>query len=685
MVESNQSLYMRVNFIGQDIKNFYEVFKETNSNFKKILDLKLHNQNIDTKSQLSNYFKRLESMKDSIKDPKQIKEVLLIKLNSITEPEINLIIENMDRLDEVQYMPLVLILLSKEYNDNLKINKEEYKQVDQRFLIIKKYTEEPSIIEIEIDPILLRFFSIHNELGDVFLIKGEREPYKLVNEFNFNLNIACIGRTRQGKSTGVNKILQEYKSKESSLGCSQTINSTFYQVKDQPVRILDIPGFDSEKTVIHAVQKFKESGESLKENKDKIHIILYFINYLSTETFLDFEYPIIEEILNHESAKIIYIMTHSNPNMTKKEEENKIRNLNRGLEKIIEKKAKEDDIRKSGMFRVTKDNVIFVNFHHNYELNFKPFGIRNLFTKIYEYFIQSDTYKDSFQYTDKNYMNKKLKEFRENAKNDLFKDKIIGGLCGMIPIPLADSALQKFFIKKDIIKRVEKAYGFSKDEIDNVNKIIDNCIQNNKNLNVEHENGMINGKELVKEGIIKPGIYSGMVMENAGTSFIEGATKMVMESNSLREKSIKLKSEAKILYQLQDMRLEIAKNPPKSFQGLSDSFVKKYLKYNLQTSIENGIEAKNLVGESTKLTSESIKLSTEAAKNESKGILMKNFGKVFDILGPIISFAISAYFTHQDCENLLNEFENYKRKIIELKYNSYFQAVQYFKLNSNNN
>lgn len=681
---------MHVNFIGQDIKNFYDVFKATNSNFKKILDLKLYDLNIDIKSQLSKYFSRLESIKNSIKDPKQIKEVLLIKLNSITEPEIDLIIENMDRLDEVQYMPLVLILLSKEKNDNLTINKEEYKQVDQRFIIIKKYTEEPSIIEKEIDPIFLRFFSIHNELGDVFIIKGEREPYKLVNEFNFNLNIACIGRTRQGKSTGVNQILQEYKSKESSLGCSQTINSTFYQVKDHPIRILDIPGFDSEKTVIDAVQKFKESGEFFKENKDKIHIILYFINYLSTETFIDFEYPIIEEILNHKSAKIIYIMTHSNPNMTQRDEDKKIRNLNIGLEKVIEKKAKENDIRKSGMFRATKDNVIFVNFHQNYELNFKPFGIRNLFTKIYEFFIQSETYKDSFQYKDKNYLDKKLSEFRENAKNDLFKDKIIGGLCGMIPIPFADLVLQKLFIKKGIIQRVEKAYGFSKDEIDNVNKIIDDSIQKNKYLNREHENEMINRREIVKEGVIKSGILSsGMVMKNEGASLIEGATKMVMQSKSLQEESIKLSSEAKTLLKLKDMHVEMALNPPKSFPGLpksiSDYFVKNYSKFELQKSVEEGIKAINLEKESAKLTSESVKLSAEAFENESKGMLMKNIGKAFNIVGPIVSFAISAYFTHKDCENLINEFENYKRKIIELKSDSYFQAVQYFKLNSNNN
>ena len=117
----------------------------------------------------------------------------------------------------------------------------------QDYFLLKKYNEDPRIIEIKIIPIVLRFCSIHNELGDVFGVeegKNEQKIDLIERAFPFNLNIACIGRLGQGKSTGVNQILGEYRAKESSKGCSQSKNITFYQVKNKPIRILDVPGFE---------------------------------------------------------------------------------------------------------------------------------------------------------------------------------------------------------------------------------------------------------------------------------------------------------------------------------------------------------------------------------------------------------------------------------------------------------
>lgn len=156
----------------------------------------------------------------------------------------------MNKLDEVQYMPLVLILHVEEDNQHILINRDNYQQIDPRLIFTCRYSENLNIIQNEIDPILLRICSIHNDLGDRFVIENKKN--KNVNEndidlidkyFPFNINIACIGRFRQGKSTGVNEILQEYKAKESSIGTTQTKNLTFYQVKGKPIRVLDIPGF----------------------------------------------------------------------------------------------------------------------------------------------------------------------------------------------------------------------------------------------------------------------------------------------------------------------------------------------------------------------------------------------------------------------------------------------------------
>jgi len=170
--------------------------------------------------------------------------------------------------------------------------------------MITKYDEEnPNNIE----PLLLRFCSIHNELGDRFTI-GEgnnAEDYDLIEHYYpFNINIAYKGRFGQGKSTGVNAILNEYKAKESSKGSSQTKELTFYQVKNQPIRLLDIPGFEDIETVNQAIEKFQLCGERINKIKDNLHIILYFLNYLEDRTFMNLEVPILEEICKHKNSKV---------------------------------------------------------------------------------------------------------------------------------------------------------------------------------------------------------------------------------------------------------------------------------------------------------------------------------------------------------------------------------------------
>ena len=185
--------------------------------------------------------------------------------------------------------------------------------------MITKYDEEnPN----DIEPLLLKFCSIHNELGDRFTVgEGENaEDYDLIEHYYpFNINIACIGRFGQGKSAGVNAILNEYKAKESSKGSSQTKDLTFYQVRNQPIRLLDIPGFEDTESVKKVIQKFQQCGEKINKIKDNLHIILYFLNYAEDRTFSNLELPILEETCKHQKSKVIYVITHSDPNMDEEE------------------------------------------------------------------------------------------------------------------------------------------------------------------------------------------------------------------------------------------------------------------------------------------------------------------------------------------------------------------------------
>ena len=186
-----------------------------------------------------------------------------------------------------------------------------------------------------------------------------------------------------------NSLLKSYKAKESKKGGAQTKNLTFYQVNNQPVRILDIPGFEDEKTVKSAIEKFKKCGEEINKIKDNLHIILYFFNFNNERSFESLELPMIEEIIKHKSSKIIYVVTHFE---YKKEDEDDddeeinlkedfIKKINSGIQ-LISANSKNNTTIKDFMY-ATLNNTIFVNFH---DKNFKEVGTTQLFQKIGEFF-----------------------------------------------------------------------------------------------------------------------------------------------------------------------------------------------------------------------------------------------------------------------------------------------------------
>jgi hypothetical protein len=233
--DPNQDIFnMHLRFIGLNMEEFYNNFKNsyTLRNIIKYWEIDPL-QKSDSSRQINAYFDYLQTIKDDQDNKdKTLRECLIIKVNNTFDPEVNFIVERMNELSSSQYMPLILILTTENQNKEIVIDTEEYDQIDPRLIFVENYTEDPDIIEDKIVPILLRFCSIHNELGDVFsLDKDEKteDKFDLIERaFPFNLNIVCIGRFGQGKSTGVNQILQEYKAKESNKGCSQTKNITFY-------------------------------------------------------------------------------------------------------------------------------------------------------------------------------------------------------------------------------------------------------------------------------------------------------------------------------------------------------------------------------------------------------------------------------------------------------------------------
>ena len=328
---------MNNQLIGENLTNFKNsLSKAKNKNSIQNSWKFFYDKDLDVYNQINKYFDKLLQFKKGKDKTICLKECLLVRIKNIFDPETNLIIEKVNSLGQIQYMPIVLFLLENNFSTNIKlsIDEKKYKRVEPRLIIVTKFDEEnPNNIE----PLLLRFCSIHNELGDRFTVGegNDAEDYDLIdNYFPFNINIACIGRFGQGKSTGVNVILNEYKAKESAKGSSQTKQLTFYQVLNQPIRLLDIPGFEDTETVKKAIEKFQQCGEKINKIKDNLHIILYFLNYGEQRAFANLELPILEEVCNHKTTKVIYVITHSNPNMDEQDKEDKIDNINEGLQNI---------------------------------------------------------------------------------------------------------------------------------------------------------------------------------------------------------------------------------------------------------------------------------------------------------------------------------------------------------------
>ena len=610
---------MKIQLIGKNLKKYKDSISlpKNNNSIQNYWEFN-YDDNLDVHSQINKYFDKLQQIKKAGNKTICLKECLLVRIKNIFDPEVALIIEKVNALGQIQYMPIVLFLLENNFSTNIKLSLDEkvYKRIEPRLIMITKYDEEnPNNIE----PLLLRFCSIHNELGDRFTVgEGDKaEDYDLIEHYYpFNINIACIGRFGQGKSTGVNVILNEYKAKESAKGSSQTHELTFYQVKNQPIRLLDIPGFEDTDTVKKAIEKFQQCGEKINKIKDNLHIILYFLNYVENRSFANLELPILEEVCNHKNTKIIYVVTHSNPNMDDQDKQDKIDNINEGLQNITLNSKIHKETLDKGMLFATFDNVVFVNFHKDNKNGFEPFGINDLFKMMYNFFIKSEDYKNSNEKLDSKKVKNQAIKLRAQAKDMLLSNKVWGGIVGILPG--IDWALQKFVIKKNAAKKLGEIYGIDVKFIDekgnkiNVNKSKPEFIT--ASVDTEHLNMEVKGEDLIKES----------------TAYTVG-------------NSFKVTGE-------------------------------------VASYIGGGVSVGTGIIRAAATVAETSSSAAATATSVAVGIgstALKVVGAGFVVVGAAVGVALGGFFTNKYCEELINKFEDFYIKNAESIGNSYKQAAEY--------
>ena len=128
-----------------------------------------------------------------------------------------------------------------------------------------------------------------------------------------------------------------------------------------------------------------------------------------------------------------------------------MKKINSGIQGVARNKLIFDKIK---MFEATENNVIFVNFHYDKDLEIEPFGKKDFFKKIYDSFVNSENYKKSLEkLSNKKDIEKSALKLRAQAQSILLPNKIWGAAVGIIPF--ADWAIQKFII---IIKCCEESW-----------------------------------------------------------------------------------------------------------------------------------------------------------------------------------------------------------------------------------
>ena len=691
--------YMHVKLIGTDLEKFNNNLK--NSEYlKKIKDFwKIdpidNNSNLE---QINQYFEEINQLIEmDDENIINIRECLVVKVANLLSEEVNTIIEQMDNLYDTYKMPLVLFLTTEKSESNLNIDSKNFTKIDPRLIFIKEYTEDKELFEKEIAPILVRFCSIHNDLGDKFYIgKNNEDMFDLVeNAFPFNLNIACIGIFGQGKSTGVNALLNEYKAKESSKGCSQTKNLTIYQIENKPIRILDIPGFEDEETVKGAVEKFKKCGEAINKIKENIHIILYFLNFNKvdeTRAISQLEYPMFEEISKNKTSKIIYVITRSQQNLDARYKKQFFKKINVGLKGILKNKPIKDKFK---IFEANENNVVFLNFRKDSK-NPVIFGKKELFKKIQDFFIESDTYKEFKETLNKEKLEKKIEELKIKAEYELYPNKYLGGIAGLFPF--IDLAIQKYVIKKRALKKAGQIFGIKVDflneeknkeenEVEEKNKEEKEFEEKNKEEKEFKEKKEVNNiekkennKDEEEEQIIDDFIILGKPDDKIeGNNNIEDTPDYIKPDIDKDNLVTSTNSD--------DLIIDSKKNKIVNFVGrslssistatgltLAGNNIDKVYRFSSMSAplakIGNNI---NIVCNNCPKLLNCVKNTSYLEKVGRGATFFKYFG-----IGTFIGIGVGAYCTDSFCKELINKFADFYRNNAEKISNSYEEAVSYF-------
>ena len=401
LIDSDENDFVRY-------ENIDEVTLETIFEFKrKEIDFEISVDII-----LKNKVEELDILKNLLLDKKKNKDDFEIRINEIYNYQIIFGEENIELLQFIQIFEDKNIEIFKisilsfnqntplidEFNkyqlfkdDSLEIKiiyfefkKEKiqtllnkYTNLDQRNFNIIRERKSPKFQ-------LIKYAGYYNQFGDI-LFSDQTSCYPA------KLNIAVGGFIGSGKSTLINTILGEKRCLEGQ-GCSITNYISHYTLKDYPLNFIDFPGFGAKQgdmaNTLLFVNDIKNKMEEMKKINEVIHCFLFCIKY-EERIFDEKDNDMIKvfDIIIKLQIKTFFIITQSEKSDTYEFKRFKT-NLINGI-KQVEKKYKNKDLLNK-VFGENLENQIIPIFALKKRLfghNIKPFGLDNLFSTLYGFFL----------------------------------------------------------------------------------------------------------------------------------------------------------------------------------------------------------------------------------------------------------------------------------------------------------
>ena len=320
--------------------------------------------------------------------------------------------------------------------------------------------------------------------------------------------------------------------------------------------------------------------------------------------------------------------------------------INSGIQGITQNKP---IFNKIGKLKADENNVVFVNFHRDNINDIEPFGTRDLFKKIHDFFIISEDYQDSLNNLNKEIIEKRGKKLRAEAEKILLPNKIWGAVVGIVP--LVDLALQKFVIKKNAIEKVGQIFGFDSEFIDEVNR---------------RESEEIT-REDIAEGTGR--VASSAISYTSGGIAIGEGVASAVQASQLGVQAAQLGTQAANLGAKAAQLTQQANN--------MNSIAKFWYSITGTTSAVSKMAA-STAAQASAAAAESASLAGQSAAAAGASTLSKFAGVGCIGIGCLIGIGVGGYTTYKFCEELLDKFENYFKNQPFIVRNSYIQAAQYF-------